>query len=503
MDVKRFRDGLKQDIKAELRPRKLLRTAFVPQTKGLLTPIKEVFQVFVTLIAQIFIQAKLISKDHPSARGDVHGFGAIWLMIIDASSNVKFKRENLYQIVVFYGIVGMLVFGILDLAAFLMHLSLGHAHADTIDSSTLFTEAGGTPANDQAPNWINTMFLYNTPVAPGGGLPGALGAMLQIYNSALLALGTAYALYQIMHLFVESAHHGKFGGKNYSDLYAPIRLVIGIGLLVPTSSGYNSAEIIAITLAKWGSGLASHVWVKFENNINTIPNNMSNISMGEVNTLMQTLVVDETCMIAYRSAKNNTDAVDWNSMAQAHETTSSYVIDFGKSNSDSYCGSLTIPKEVSLTTQNHFEQAFVGNNGILSQAHTAADMIYQVSGGGQTDPSKIDPEQNPLSADCQQQDTNAGLGGTCDGTWASFVAIANTSLQTAQKGVYDDYKTTMTNSTNAATDDWTKAGYLFLTMTHNAGILYEMENAQMGIALPNSEIMSVVDNKQVDCSGFF
>ncbi len=566
MDVNNIRDNIKREIKAEMKPKRLLRTALVPQTKGLLTPLKEVFEVFVLLIAQIFVSAKLITRDHPAATKELKGLNAIWLMIVDASSNLKFKRENLYQIIVFYGIVGMLVFGTLDFLSFLLNFGMGHAHAQALNNTnSLFNESNA--GTDNGPVWINSMFPYANNAGSASGLPGALGAMLRTYNSALLALGTALALYQLMTLFMESAHHGKYGGTRHSQLYAPLRMVIGIGLLVPTSSGFNSAQIIAIDMAKMGSGLASNVWLTFQNQLNSLSNNSAEAPVSEVNTMMQKLIVDETCMVATQDQNSNgTTEPTWTdhetgfsdingsetgTTAEGDNTVNAFTITFDNQQGDSYCGTLSIPAQQSGAGQmaqvNYFEQAFVNNstgaslsgvtNGILHDVWTVATDIYTIS-KGMGGSSTYSPTQNPFktngpsgsagatdinktyadwigqpgsatagSATSNSSSGQAGNNGCSTGGAASYSGGSGeiATMQAASAGAYTQYNTSIacassSSNQNVTTSDWTKAGFLFLQMTHNAQDLYTMQNPNISVSLPDSTIMYLVNGGTNNCS---
>jgi conjugal transfer/type IV secretion protein DotA/TraY len=46
-------------------------------------------------------------------------------------------------------------------------------------------------------------------------------------------------------------------GKRANQIWAPIRLVFAIGLLVPINGGMNSGQYIVIKVAELGSGMAS------------------------------------------------------------------------------------------------------------------------------------------------------------------------------------------------------------------------------------------------------
>lgn len=89
--------------------------------------------------------------------------------------------------------------------------------------------------------------------------------MLGFFSNAMLIIASLLLLYHLIVMVAETAHTGKIGGKEANQLWAPIRLVVAIGLLVPLSNdtGLNSGQYIVMQIAKWGSGLASQTWKLF------------------------------------------------------------------------------------------------------------------------------------------------------------------------------------------------------------------------------------------------
>src|SRR5262249_8174989 len=53
-------------------------------------------------------------------------------------------------------------------------------------------------------------------------------------------------------------------GQRFQTIWAPIRLVMALGLLIPISNyGLNSAQYLVLYAAKYGSGFATHTWNAF------------------------------------------------------------------------------------------------------------------------------------------------------------------------------------------------------------------------------------------------
>ena len=121
--------------------------------------------------------------------------------------------------------------------------------------------------NGSGSGWVQ-MFRGNGagPIAdPGSSMQyaSALRSALGIYSNALLIVASVILLYHLLIMTGETAHQGVVGGKRTNQVWAPIRLVIAIGLLVPLASGLNSAQYITLQIIEWGSNMGSRVWWAF------------------------------------------------------------------------------------------------------------------------------------------------------------------------------------------------------------------------------------------------
>lgn len=123
------------------------------------------------------------------------------------------------------------------------------------------------PDNGSGSGWIQ-MFRGNGagPIAdPSSSMQfaAALRSALGVYSNALLIVASIMLLYHLLVMTGETAQQGVIGGKRTNQLWAPIRLVVAIGLLVPLASGLNSAQYITLQIIEWGSNMASRVWDTF------------------------------------------------------------------------------------------------------------------------------------------------------------------------------------------------------------------------------------------------
>jgi conjugal transfer/type IV secretion protein DotA/TraY len=138
--------------------------------------------------------------------------------------------------------------------------------ASSPDIQSIFTPS----ATDISVQLLNSLFPSLTnPLGNTGAPPATQGSMdwsaiakvIAMFNAGLLIIGGAMLTYNIVSGVAQTAHEGAVLGKNWSSLWAPIRVVIGIGALAPIpGSGYCAAQIIVGKAALIGVGLASYLW---------------------------------------------------------------------------------------------------------------------------------------------------------------------------------------------------------------------------------------------------
>jgi conjugal transfer/type IV secretion protein DotA/TraY len=244
-----------------------LRTAFSPEIGTSLRPIRSNINVFTEILAWIFVSQRMFPADHPAYVGRDGARLTLPMLFATVWKNLKVSKETMPQVALFaavvisVGFVGLVT--IVLLASAMMVVLSGKAHA-----AGYFTP---TNAGDIAEDWIAYLFLQDysggfvtgvsgQPLTQAEGIEGALITALGYYSDAILVCAAVVMFYHLVSMTVETAHQGVIMGKNANQVWAPIRLVFAIGLLVPIGGGLNSGQYIVIKLADWGSGLATNVW---------------------------------------------------------------------------------------------------------------------------------------------------------------------------------------------------------------------------------------------------
>src|SRR3990167_2123312 len=84
--------------------------------------------------------------------------------------------------------------------------------------------------------------------------------MFLVFNSVILAVGALVVVYVTIVGIMNTAHEGQFMGKDWNNLWIPIRTVLGISMLVPSSSGYSYIQLVMMWVIIQGIGAANLVW---------------------------------------------------------------------------------------------------------------------------------------------------------------------------------------------------------------------------------------------------
>lgn len=152
---------------------------------------------------------------------------------------------------------------------------------------------------------------YPTPFHEG------LRTMLQIYSVGLLVIAMIIFCYFCVAVLIETAEHGTPFGRRFSHLWAPIRMVLALALLIPVANGLNAAQYIIMYAAKWGSGFATNGWELFLAEATgaavgaTILGNAQNLvaipNAPQVNTFLEFATILSTCKVGEASATNPRD----------------------------------------------------------------------------------------------------------------------------------------------------------------------------------------------------
>ena len=257
------------------------------------------FSYFAFFIAQIYRGARLLPEGHPYLNPAEIGHFSIADVLFAAGRNLKHRRENIDQIIIYYVIMlGLLLMG---LQALFLIIGMFAPQAMAFSLADYFGDAhklgvGVNPYQDLAFIMLDRVFgvpgIFESCVSEGqpclmsnpqdtwdgarniytpAGFPWpfhyALQAMFMFYSIGLLIIGMMILLYFVIVIVAETAQTGVPFGKRFNKVWAPLRLVVALGLLIPVSYGLNTAQYIVLYAAKLGSNFATNGWIQFNSQL--------------------------------------------------------------------------------------------------------------------------------------------------------------------------------------------------------------------------------------------
>lgn len=306
-----------QGIKAK----DIARYVFMP---GVVPRVKELFGSgfgrLAFLMALVYGSVRLLPTGHPYLNPANMGRYGIRHVIAEAANRLVLKRQNIDQILVFFALLaGMVILAlqfVLMIAAFVFG---SQAHAGPIPFAGMFVTP--FPANDVALMMLDGVFgvpgLFGSKVdtaAYWGAFPSpfhiALHGLFQFYSIAILLVATFIFLYYVLIVVGETMQTGVPFGKRFDKVWAPIRLVVAFGLLVPVNYGLNSAQYITLYAAKIGSAFATNGWILFNANL-TNGLGIDDIrliakpNLPDIEHLVQFIMVARACKTAYEKLEED------------------------------------------------------------------------------------------------------------------------------------------------------------------------------------------------------
>ena len=310
------------------------------------------------ILALVYQAVRLLPRNHPYFLQENIGRYGVRHVMAEAANNIRFSVRNVDQIIL-YGIILcgliLMVVQIISIGAFLY---VGSAMALPTNWTGFFQVA--TPAQDLAYIMLDLVFGVPDPSGGGGGffnscvgLPivcqdlrgvnvininlAAAGSTLDpttfsvtstnastvfpfayhkglhqlfaVYSQGLLVIAVIMVSYFIATILAETAQTGTPFGRRFNKTWAPLRLVMAFGLLMPLTTGLNSSQYLVLYAAKFGSAFATNGWNYFnstlsENYLGQANSLVSRPSIPDVTGLLQFFFVANVCKTLYESIED-------------------------------------------------------------------------------------------------------------------------------------------------------------------------------------------------------
>lgn len=108
--------------------------------------------------------------------------------------------------------------------------------------------------------FLNQMFGPLFPSASGSVNTSLFAQIIAYFNVIVLLVGGMMFFYNVTIGVMQSAHEGQVLGQRWSSLWAPLRVVFAVGMLVPVNHGYNLAQTGVAYVVQGSTKMASAVW---------------------------------------------------------------------------------------------------------------------------------------------------------------------------------------------------------------------------------------------------
>ncbi|BBN88861.1 DotA/TraY family protein [Azospira sp. I09] len=164
-------------------------------------------------------------------------------------------------------------------------------------SATPGLHAFTPPANDISVGFLRQVFGSIVDGAGTGDGMSMLGAMMGVFNLAILFLAMIFVCYTTIKGTIDSAHDGVMLGKQMSEIYVPLRTVGGTALLLPLASGFSLLQGAVIWLAMQGVGVANQAWTAGIDRF-TQTGTLGRVSVPDARPLAANILRAEVCMAA-------------------------------------------------------------------------------------------------------------------------------------------------------------------------------------------------------------
>lgn len=220
------------------------------------------------LMALVFNTARILPSSHPYLNPANIGSYGVRHVIAQAANHLRPGWKYTDQFIIFFAILAAVVILVLQFVLMAMAAIVSTAQAAMPSDYNGFFKTPD-PKEDLAFRMLDLVFgvpdFFGSREMENGATPFqlALQSLFEFYSFGLLLVGFFIILYFVTAIVAETAQSGTPFGKRFNSAWAPIRMVVFFALLLPVTAGMNGGQLIALGAAKYGSGLATNGWLKF------------------------------------------------------------------------------------------------------------------------------------------------------------------------------------------------------------------------------------------------
>lgn len=157
------------------------------------------------------------------------------------------------------------------------------------------------PAGDKSIYYLGMIFGNVSTALAGTGGNNILGNLFNIFNIAVLTLGSLVVSYTIILSAINTAQEGELMGKKWSSMWIPLRSAIGVAFLLPTASGYSLLQILLMNIVVMGIAAANTLWQEVINTMEKGPGVFGQVKLnnGAIDRVSSELLNAMVCAQVY------------------------------------------------------------------------------------------------------------------------------------------------------------------------------------------------------------
>lgn len=311
---------------------------FLPQWKYCFEGMAHIVPVFMRTLALMFASAGIIDRDHPATRYGIAGvrkfgfrdlMGEGWYTLRNTKATVY--QWGLYLSVIM--MIGLMLGSVLTFTASAALSVTSDARAQIFTHPGTPYGAPGETGLDVVPStpganklfdtrYIRNINEINNPtstdyalmvldkVLRSGAKSGpqaaatqeALGSLMSVYNNGVLVVAAIMLFWMIITIVVDTAKTGQIGGGRHNMVWAPIRVVFALGLMIPLgTSGFSSGQFMVMKLAEWGSNFGTKGWSAYIDGVLENDNLISVKSKKGAWNMAAGIAKIKSCQLAYNA----------------------------------------------------------------------------------------------------------------------------------------------------------------------------------------------------------
>ncbi len=307
--------------------KQVLKTVLLP---GIFPRLKDLFgsgfSTLAYMIALVYNTVRILPNNHPYLRAEMIGQYSIRQVIAEASNHITPNRKNIDQIIIFFSIIAALIIMLIQFILLIVAMLIPKAQA-AVTMPTTIKEffVTSNPEEDLAYRLLDLVFgipdFFGSKDMSTTSLHKGLHALFEFYSYGMIIVGAMIIVYFVIAVVAETAQSGTPFGRRFNKAWAPVRVVLFFGLLIPISNGLNGGQYVTLTAAKLGSGLASTGWLKFNETITEANStltgkkeqNVATPKYSDLGHIPAFMLITKTCQISYNKIYNEDYFPDsWN-----------------------------------------------------------------------------------------------------------------------------------------------------------------------------------------------